>query len=62
MYHIIQETIKLFLQGKNESEWRAALKFAELDCFQSKVLHIEAIPLGNVEWNTGAMVKFFVND
>lgn len=39
------------MQGKNESEWRAALKFAEMDCFQSKVLHIEAIPLGNVEWN-----------
>jgi len=40
------------VMGKSEEDWRAALKFAQKDYEKSKVLHVEALPLGLVEWAT----------
>ena len=38
------------MQGKSEEDWRAALKFAQKNYEKSKILHVEALPLGHVEW------------
>ena len=53
MLGVILDLIKLCtMQGKSEEDWRAALKFAQKDYEKSKVLHVEALPLGLVEWAT----------
>lgn len=48
------------LQGKSDKEWRCALQFAQKDFQQCKMLHVEMLPLGEVDWDLSQNAEVFI--